>query len=320
MKLSKRGNVWWVDVYVDGKRMRKSTGETSRAAARSKAAEVVARLRATAGECDWTLEAAMLDTYERIWVNQKSAVHVHKRIMKLSRDYPRWATMRLDLLDYQSLDLLGQEMEGRGIKGTTVNRFFALISKATTEAVRLGKMPVRPEFPYRKESKGKLRWITKAEEQLMLDAAFELWSHADAMSMAALITVLVDTGVRLSELLKAPKIGGLDRLVLTDTKNGQSRSVPLTERAKTRLPHVPNWTAMQAIGRFSRLRDHCGLPDVTLHTLRHTCASRLVQSGMDLYRVKEWLGHSSITVTQRYSHLSPSNLSEGASLLSQFSD
>jgi hypothetical protein len=48
-----------------------------------------------------------------------------------------------------------------------------------------------------------------------------------------------------------------------------------------------------------------GLPGVGLHTLRHTCASRLVQAGVSLYVVKEWLGHSSIKITERYAHLAP---------------
>ena len=49
----------------------------------------------------------------------------------------------------------------------------------------------------------------------------------------------------------------------------------------------------------------CDCEDVTLHILRHTCASRLVQRGVDIYRVSKWLGHSSVRVTERYAKLSP---------------
>jgi site-specific recombinase XerD len=48
--------------------------------------------------------------------------------------------------------------------------------------------------------------------------------------------------------------------------------------------------------------------EFVMHALRHTCASRLVNAGIDLYVVKEWLGHSSIQITERYAHLSPSKL------------
>jgi len=49
--------------------------------------------------------------------------------------------------------------------------------------------------------------------------------------------------------------------------------------------------------------------------LRHTCASRLVNKGVDLYVVKEYLGHSSIQVTERYAHLSPDKLAHAATIL-----
>lgn len=45
-----------------------------------------------------------------------------------------------------------------------------------------------------------------------------------------------------------------------------------------------------------------GIEGVTWHTLRHTFASRLVDRGVDIVTVKELLGHSSITVTMRYTH------------------
>ena len=50
----------------------------------------------------------------------------------------------------------------------------------------------------------------------------------------------------------------------------------------------------------------------TFHSLRHTAASFLIQSGVDLYTVKEILGHGSIALTERYSHLADSALKEAA--------
>lgn len=54
---------------------------------------------------------------------------------------------------------------------------------------------------------------------------------------------------------------------------------------------------------------------VCFHTLRHTFASRLVANGIDLYSVKELMGHSDISMTQRYSHLSPDGLRSAIKVL-----
>ena len=58
-----------------------------------------------------------------------------------------------------------------------------------------------------------------------------------------------------------------------------------------------------------------GDTEFVLHALRHTTASRLVNKGIDLYTVKEWLGHADITTTQKYAHLSPQKLAYAASVL-----
>lgn len=64
--------------------------------------------------------------------------------------------------------------------------------------------------------------------------------------------------------------------------------------------------------QFNRFAEKAGLGDVSLHTCRHTFASWLVQAGVPLYTVSQWLGHSSIETTERYAHLSPSQNSQTA--------
>ena len=54
--------------------------------------------------------------------------------------------------------------------------------------------------------------------------------------------------------------------------------------------------------------DHLGMEDVVLYTMRHTCASRLVQRGADLRRVMQWMGHSNINTTLKYAKLTPTDI------------
>jgi len=64
------------------------------------------------------------------------------------------------------------------------------------------------------------------------------------------------------------------------------------------------------------LRFNNGITDrrdkALFHTCRHTFASWHVQNGTDLYTVKELLGHSTIQLTERYSHLRPDGLKTAA--------
>lgn len=53
-----------------------------------------------------------------------------------------------------------------------------------------------------------------------------------------------------------------------------------------------------------------GIKDATWHTLRHTFTSRAVMAGVDIRTVQELMGHSTITMTMRYAHLSPEHLKQ----------
>ena len=64
---------------------------------------------------------------------------------------------------------------------------------------------------------------------------------------------------------------------------------------------------------FTKARDDCGMSHIHFHDLRHTYASWLVQSGAPLRVVQELLGHSTVAMTQRYSHLSGEHLAAAVS-------
>jgi integrase len=69
---------------------------------------------------------------------------------------------------------------------------------------------------------------------------------------------------------------------------------------------------------FERAVRKAGIVDFTFHDLRHTFASRLVMAGVDLPTVKELLGHKSITMTLRYTHLSSGHKQQAVEKLDQF--
>ena len=116
------------------------------------------------------------------------------------------------------------------------------------------------------------------------------------------------------------------------TKNGERRSIPMNDvLTATLLPAKMEVSEGNAVFRtpqggpyrnfrtaFEHAVQRAGLEDVTFHDLRHTFASRLVMVRVDLPTVKELLGHKSIAMTLRYTHLSTDHKQRAVSALEQF--
>jgi integrase len=59
------------------------------------------------------------------------------------------------------------------------------------------------------------------------------------------------------------------------------------------------------------------LPDVRFHDLRHTGGTRLIQVGLNVAKVKEVLGHQTVKMTMRYTHLDGQEKVEAGNLLNR---
>lgn len=212
------------------------------------------------------------------------------------------------------------DLAKKGNSPATVNRKLAALSKMLRHAVVLQAIPVVPPVGREKEGKGRTRFLTEAEADKII-VLLNHWALSDA---AAFVAFLLDTGARLGEGMRVRPFDLTDTKVTLGalgSKNGEVRHIPLTARQRKNMPElikgVPDrdpifgsrlneWTFRS---HFRKAIDHLNLgDDVVIHTLRHTTASWMVQRGVDLRRVKEWMGHKSFEVTLRYAKLAPDDL------------
>lgn len=220
----------------------------------------------------------------------------------------------------------------------TIKYAFAVFGQVWTLAVRDGyvsgpcpaKLVTLPKRDNRRQ-----RYLTPDEARELLDALRPRSILAHDMALMAL-----DCGLRFGEIA-ALTWHDCDferaQLFIRDPKARVNRVAYMTQRVRTMLANRrkaapgPLVFTDRTGGRvkrisnvFRRVADELFNQDVAdprqavcFHTLRHTFASWLVESGTSLYVVKELMGHADFSMTQRYSHLSPEGLRAAVNVLEQ---
>jgi integrase len=229
---------------------------------------------------------------------------------------------RFSALDQSVLDNLIGKLRERGNSNATINRKMAALSKLLRKAYKMGDIHSLPEFRRQKERAGRIRFLEYDEEDRLFAAV-----RARCEDSHRLCMFLVDTGCRLGEALGLiwNDIQG-HRVSFWITKSGRSRTIPLTERAEKSVEvdakGLKGPFSMLSAARFrmvwNEAKAEVGLgadDQVVPHILRHTCASRLVQGGIDIRRVQMWLGHQTLQMTMRYAHLATNDLDSCVNVL-----
>lgn len=231
-----------------------------------------------------------------------------------------WVKGHIGALDIKqvstsTLDDLVTKLRKTGASNRTINRYLDAASKTLRFAHERSAIPGMPHVP-RLADKGKDRTKVLSVD---LENAICRWieAHRDPR-VAFVVRVLVATGFRAGELDKLQSWQVENESITLgkeQTKTDKSRTVYVDAEMATKLRAMiaagalPN--ASQVYKIFKQAVKACGGDDeLTVHSLRHTCATRLIEAGVDPLTAADILGHSSIQTTKRYTHIAFESIKE----------
>jgi integrase len=218
----------------------------------------------------------------------------------------------------------GKSVEAKQYKrsGATINRYIAALSHALSFAVKdrrvLERNPVS-DIRRKKEPRGRTRFLSDGEREALLTACGEsVWP-----ALKTLVLLAITTGARKGELtgLKWADVDlARGRALVRETKNDEPRTLPLAGKALEALRELKLQNSARSEyvfaqpsgfpGPYEHFDTHwytaleaAAITDFHFHDLRHTTASMLAAQGASLLEIADVLGHKTLAMVKRYSHL-----------------
>jgi integrase len=282
-----------------------------------------------------------------LWLDQYAKLH-RKQWREDQRRLKKHVRPRIGRVDFDRVTPADVREIHAAIGRTTpveANRVASLVRAIYNKAARWGTVPPGHLNPAagleRFRERSRERWLTAPELKRLVTA---LASEVDVFGVAA-IKLLVLTGCRKTELLRA-RWDRFDRegrrLLLEDTKTGDPKVVPLSAPALAIVDSLPRamhrpegkpraepspWLfpsprnpsePLQDVKRaWNRVRKTAKVPDATIHDLRRTTGSWLVQRGVPLKVIGAALGHRDTRATEVYARIAATQPAEALEMLGE---
>ena len=334
--LYQRGSVWYLDCRLNGQRYVTKLGRNIKRNTAAALADVkrAAFLKGEAGirkKKDVAFDKAKQAFLDWVTINKRPrTVRVYtQQLTRLADSFSGKTLAQISSFDVERHKRTRVEQGARVVVNRELAVLKNLINKAKAWKLYEGENPVLG-VKFLEEPKRRLRYLEPEEEAKLLAVAGE--------PLGSLIIVGINTGLRIAAEALTLRWSDVDlsRSLLTVqaaySKNGETRNIPLNSRAKATLQQLhrsrrsdfvfsqPNGKPYKGMDKlFTEACDTAGLKatGISLHTLRHTFASRLVMAGVDLVTVQQYGGWSDLSLVQRYAHLSPTHTAKAIERIAQ---
>jgi integrase len=301
-RLYRRGPTWYLDWHENGQRFRRSLGAIDRTTAQAVQAEKEAEL------------AGLITPTRGVTVAQVIAGYLRWY------EHARPTTFRRAQSDLRKFTTAFGPLAAEGVTPSQVEQWEVEHPKRATahKALKLAKAAFRRALRSQVIRMNPLDLVQSSAPPISRAPSYYKPNELDKLYKAPrgpLWRFMVNTGIRRGEAAKARRSdvrGGslyVESVAGGRTKSGKWRVIPLNTDARAALRKLGDDRLVDAhadtIGDWFHEDAAAAKLRGTLHWLRHTFCTALVQSGVSLYDVKVLAGHSSIQITERYAHHAP---------------
>jgi len=338
MGLYKRGSVWWMRFPHNGKQVRRSTETEDKKLAQ----RIFDKLKGEIAEGRWFEKLPgenytfkdLMDKYMKEYsaVNKKPTSHIRDKSLN---DHLQKSFGQLYLTEITSRLIAEYKIKRRneGACSRTVNYELSLMNHAFNMAIREWELiESNPASKVKKERVRNIleRWLSVDEEKRLLLAS-PGW-------LQAIIIFAINTGLRRGEILNL-KLSQVDfhrrTLIIFEQKNGAIDTLPLNQKAmgilegrrKNKMTDCdlvfPSQNGTRILDRnlfraFHNAMERAQIENFRFHDLRHTFATRLVQTGVGIYEVQKLGRWKNASMVMRYAHHNPESLRSSIEVLDSF--
>ncbi len=338
---TKKGS-WYVHLQINGKRIRKVIKEARTKAEALRAermiiSELFENRWGSGGQKNFT--EFVENSYKPYAEEHKKGFYVELSVLKVLTK--RFGKSCLCDITPEEIEKFKRERASETTKfgklrsKATVNRDVAVLSAVFNLAKDFGELKENPvnHVKYYTDLPTRERVLSEDEERILFEAI------RDEVRFSNQVEILLYTGMRRGELFKlewrdVDLEEGYINLRKETTKTNRARPLPMLSNVKAIFENLSRETgeihpeakifsgidsqANTFSNHFTEVCKGLGFKDLTVHSLRHTYSTRAYECNMSAFAQKALLGHSKLTMTDRYTHVSKETLKEKVVGLEQY--